>query len=298
MNAAPRKQDETRRNNRQAALAMAGAAFGFACMSALAHGLRHDLPWPVVAFVRCLVMALVMVAVLWRSGAPLVVAGNSTLWLRSVFGTLGLLSTFYSISRLPVTDTVVIFAMSPLWIAVIMAVLERAKPPAASLAHITMALGGVWLMERPSFSAESLPLLLAVAGSVAVAVAMVSLSRTRDYPRETVVMHFSGFSTVVTLALSLPHAPLLAGVFGGNTHWFLLGAIGVTGTLGQLLMTAAYQKGRPTLVSVVGLSQIVFGAVFDVAIFGHRVDGWKVAGIALIVAGITLHLANHRGARA
>ena len=287
----PSRPQPSRDDNRRAALAMFGAAAGFALMAALAHGLRGDLPWPVVAFARCAAMLAVMAGVLAARRAPLVLLGNRTLWLRSVFGTLGLLTTFYCLSRMPVADTVVIFAMSPLWIVLITARLDRAPTPPATWLHLALALSGVLLMERPSFSADSLPLAVALAGSVAVAVAMVSLSRTHDYPQETVVTHFSLFATLATLALALSGAggTLPAGAWSPARHLPVLAAMGVCGTAGQLLMTAAYRRGRPSLMALVGLSQIVMGAGLDAAVFGHGVDAPKAAGMALIVLGITLN---------
>lgn len=287
----PSRPPSTREDNRRAALEMFGAAAGFALMAALAHGLRDELPWPLVAFARCAAMLAVMAVVLAVRRAPLVLLGNRVLWFRSIFGVLGLLTTFYCLSRMPVADTVVIFAMSPLWIALITARLDGAPTPPSNWLHLALGIGGVLVMERPSFSADSLPLAVAVAGSVAVAVAMVSLSRTHDYPRETVVMHFSLFATAVTLALTLAGlvaVPPAAGPFLPS-RLPVLAAMGVCGTAGQLLMTAAYRKGRPTLMALVGLSQIVMAAGLDAAVFGHAVDAPKAAGMALIVAGITLH---------
>lgn len=293
----PVRPQPSREDNRRAALAMFGAAAGFALMAALAHGLRGDLPWPVVAFARCAAMLAVMAGVLAARRAPLVLLGNRALWLRSVFGTFGLLTTFYCLSRMPVADTVVIFAMSPLWIALITARLDRMPTPPSTWFHLALALSGVLLMERPSFSADSLPLAVALAGSVAVAVAMVSLSRTHDYPHVSVVTHFSLFATLATLALALSDAGGAppAGAWAPARHLPVLAAMGVCGTAGQLLMTAAYRRGRPTLMALVGLSQIVMGAGLDAAVFHHGVDAPKAAGMTLIVLGITL---NARGGAA
>ncbi len=284
----------TPHDNRRASLAMGGAALGFALMAALAHGMRAELPWPVVAFARCLAMLLVMAVLLSVRRAPLVLLGNRALWLRSLFGTLGLLTTFYCLSRMPVADTVVIFAMSPIWIAVIMARMGHGRVTRATWLHLALAIGGVLVMQRPSFSVDSLPLAVAVAGSVAVAAAMVSLSLTRDYPRETVVMHFSLCATLATLLLSAAVLDRLPPVPGGAPLRYaaLLAAMGCCGTAGQLLMTAAYQRGRPTLMALVGLSQIVMGAAFDVALFGHPMDLFKGLGILLIGLGIGLNLAH------
>ena len=284
------------RENRSAAILMIGAVFGFATMSALAHGLRADLPWQVIAFSRSLVtLAVALALLLWR-GRPLVIRGNTALWMRSLFGTMGLLLTFYSVSRLPVTDTIVLFATSPIWITLILAVLGEAKPAPQAWLHILLAVGGVWVMYRPRFDAALLPLLLALAGAVAVAIAMVGLSLSRDYPHLSIVAHFSGVATLVTLAVSVPVLDAgTASALAVPRHAAALLALGTAGTVSQLLMTAAYRRGSATLVALVGLTQIVFGAVYDIALFGHMPDGWKAVGVAMIALGIVLNLVQaHR----
>lgn len=283
------------RDNRTAALMMVGAVFCIATMSALAHGLRNDLPWQVIACVRSTVTLAVALILLFWTGAPLVLRGNAALWVRSLFGSMGLLLTFYAISRLPVTDTVVLFATTPIWITLILALMGEAKPAPHSWLHILLAVGGVWVMYRPKFDAEALPLLLALAGAVAIAVAMVGLSLSRDYPHVSIVAHFTGVATLVTLAASVPvfNAGTAAALAVPRNAATLL-AIGSAGTVSQLLMTAAYRRGNATLVALVGLTQIIFGAVYDVVLFGHMPDVWKVVGIALIALGIVLNVVHGR----
>ncbi len=283
------------RENRSAALLMVGAVFGFATMSALAHGLRADLPWQVIAFSRSAVTLLVALVLLFWTRTTLVLRGNTALWMRSLFGSVGLLLTFYAVSRLPVTDTIVLFATSPIWITLILALLGEAKPAPHAWLHILLAVGGVWVMYRPKFDAAALPLLLALAGAIAVAIAMVGLSLSRDYPHLSIVTHFSGVATLVTLAVSLP-------VFDAGTATALtvprnaaaLLGLGTAGTVSQLLMTAAYRRGNATLVALVGLTQIVFAAMYDIVLFGHMPDVWKAVGVAMIAVGIVLNVVQAR----
>ncbi len=274
---------------------MVGAVFGFATMSALAHGLRGDLPWPVIAFARSLVTLVVAAVLLWWTGAPLVMRGNAALWMRSLFGSVGLLLTFYAVSRLPVTDTIVLFATSPIWITLILRLLGEARPAPHAWLHILLAVGGVYVMYRPRFDAAALPLLLALAGAVAVAIAMVGLSLSRDYRHVTIVAHFSGVATLVTLVVSLPvlDAVTAAALVVPRNAAALL-ALGVAGTVSQLLMTAAYRRGNATLVALVGLTQIIFGAAYDILLFGHMPDIWKAFGVVLIALGIVLNVMHGR----
>ena len=57
--------------------------------------------------------------------------------------------------------------------------------------------------------------------------------------------------------------------------------IKASGTLGQIAMTRAFAIGRPTGVSVVGLSQVAFAVIFDIVIWGRVFDPLTVIGLVL-----------------
>ena len=63
--------------------------------------------------------------------------------------------------------------------------------------------------------------------------------------------------------------------------------MGVTGTLGQVLLTKAYAAGAPAKVAVVGLTQVVFAMGFDVALWGRSLTPAALAGFALVLAPTT-----------
>jgi drug/metabolite transporter (DMT)-like permease len=63
----------------------------------------------------------------------------------------------------------------------------------------------------------------------------------------------------------------------------LLG-MGVSATVGQFFLTKAFSAGPPTKVSVVGLSQIIFALLLDVAFLGHKLTLTKCLGIVLVAA--------------
>jgi drug/metabolite transporter (DMT)-like permease len=72
----------------------------------------------------------------------------------------------------------------------------------------------------------------------------------------------------------------------GGTPWLLLG-VGVSGTLGQILLTKAYATGAPAKVAVVGLTQVVFAMGFDVALWHRPLTPVALLGFALVLAPTT-----------
>lgn len=277
--------------NPRAALESTLASAAFATMAALAHGFSEQLAWPIVAFSRVFVglaLALVMMR-LYR--APLLIRGTKALWWRSVSGAMGLMATFYSLTHLPVTDSITIFAMSPIWITAILAVFFGERTHTGVWLHVALALGGVYVMQRPTFDAESFPILVAILGSVIVAVVKVSLSRCANLHPLSVVVHHTGFTTLVTLVACFVVTDTL--VLDPNmaaSRWLWLIPVGLVGTVAQVFMTLAYAHGNTTMVALVGLSNIVFAGIYDVVLWQRHFDIWHIVGVAMIATSIVLNV--------
>ncbi|HKB01604.1 MAG TPA: DMT family transporter, partial [Gemmataceae bacterium] len=60
--------------------------------------------------------------------------------------------------------------------------------------------------------------------------------------------------------------------------------VGLTASLGQMLLTRAFAHGEPSKVSVVGLSQVVFTLLIDVIVSHHEVKWPALTGTLLILA--------------
>jgi drug/metabolite transporter (DMT)-like permease len=284
--------------NLRAAGEQVTAAFLFASMSCIAHGYGSHLAWPAVAFVRIATNFSVVLLLLRLRGEPFVIFAPFELWLRSLFGSCSLLCTFYAVTHLPVTDQVTLSATGPIWVAVILAIVFRQHIPRRAWGHAVLALAGVYVMQRPTFSAESLPVFMALLAALLGAAAMVSLSRCQDLPKLTIVAHFSMVGTIITLGVcAFADGPLVLNPQLSGGLWLWLLAMGLAGTFGQIFLTAAYIHGNPSMVALIGISQIVFAAIFDLAVWGYTFDIWKVAGVAIIAIAIALSvLGNARAA--
>jgi drug/metabolite transporter (DMT)-like permease len=99
------------------------------------------------------------------------------------------------------------------------------------------------------------------------------------------VVHFSAVSLaicLVALAISGEAGSALV-VPNAATAAMLLG-VGLTATIGQIFLTKAFAAGPPAKVSVVGLAQVVFGMMYDVAVWQREFDAMTLAGIVLVLA--------------
>ncbi len=270
-----------------ASASMIGGALAFATMGTLVHALGPRCDWLTVALVRAVLMLATAATLARASGARLAVWRPRTLWLRSLAGSFSLVCNFYALARLPVADAVTLSNVHPLWIVLVSAMVLRRWPKRAEIVGVACGLAGVILIERPHLGGDRLAAAVALLSSASTALAMLGLHRLRGLDPRAVVAHFAGVASLVSVAwLAIRGEPVPASLFDRTTLLMLLG-VGISGTLGQILLTRAYATGAPGQVAVVGLTQVVFAMGFDVALWGREVTPGIFAGFVLVLAPTT-----------
>ncbi|MBX6313080.1 MAG: DMT family transporter [Isosphaeraceae bacterium] len=266
------------------ALWMLAGALAFAAMGALTYALGSRCDWLLIALVRAVFMFSTTTLLAKAAGVRLVVFEPPTLWVRSLAGSFSLVCNFFAMTRLPVADVLTLTNTYPLWIVLLTALLFRQPPTIGEMAGMISGLAGVALIQQPHLGGDRWAAGVALLGSISTAVAMLGLHRLRGIDARAIVAHFAGVATLVAGAwLLLRRGSLAAGMLPPST-WLLLLAVGVSGTIGQFFLTRAYAAGAPARVSVIGLSQVVFGMGLDVAIWGRTLSPTTLAGIALVLA--------------
>src|SRR5262245_54836327 len=112
----PMEKPDPRRHRTLTTLAWTSASMTlFGGMQLLTRLAGPGIPWPMMGAVRAAIGALVAFGVARATSAPLVLVGSRALWLRSAFGTIAVLLTFYVLGspKIPLGDAVAIFNLSP-----------------------------------------------------------------------------------------------------------------------------------------------------------------------------------------
>lgn len=269
----------------QAYLAMIWGALAFASMGALGHLAGERCSWQLVAVARTSLALVFSVAFALVMGVRLVFFKPATLWVRSVFGSLGILCTFYSLTHLPISTSLTLSNTVPIWVTLLAWPLLGYRPTKQIWLAIAAGIAGVVLIQRPYLQAGNLAGLAAIAHAISWAIGMIGLNRLRGVDPRAVVVHFAIVSTVVSLAYFLiTGAEVSYGNLNDKALVAMLAGVGVMGTIGQLGQTRAFALGHPSKVAVIGLTQIVFACFFDLVLWRHRFDLWTVCGILLILA--------------
>jgi drug/metabolite transporter (DMT)-like permease len=264
---------------------MISSAVSFATMGALSKLLADTSDWRFLAFIRAALMLLFAVAIGMAMRTTFIFRGTPMLWMRSLVGSLSMICTFYTLTHLPFSEATTLIKSYPLWVALLSWLVLKERPSAKVWVAIVVGVAGVALIAQPHFDEARVALATGVLSSIATAVVMLGLNRLAAVDARSIVVHFAMAATVVSAAVfGIWGAGRPIAALGKSRDLAMLLGMGLMGTLGQIALTRAFAIGDPSRVSVVGLSEMLFGVAYD-RILWHRSFGWMtLAGIALVLA--------------
>ncbi len=270
------------------------SAFCFALMGAFTHSLKETFDWRITGFARAFINFVIVFALAYATRKPLVfLKVPSSLWWRSIVGSLSILCTFYIFANLPLAEATSLVNLMPIWMALIIAFVANQAVPRSVLFSILCGILGVYFIQQPHFDQGNFAIVVGIVQALFAAIAVYNLHRTKDLHPTTVVAHFTGVASIITFIVMIPSLGEL--VNGSNyTYPVILSLLGVgfTGSAAQLAMTRAYMLGNPAQNSTVGLAQVAFATVFDIVVWDRSFSAETVAGILLITVPTTFFVAR------
>jgi drug/metabolite transporter (DMT)-like permease len=211
---------------------------------------------------------------------------------RAAVGTINMTFNFgAAILLLPAESTTLGFT-TPLFAVVLAALVMREHVGPYRWAAVALGFAGVLLTVQPS--GGHMPPLGVACGLIAAFLIAVINYQIRDLGRTeepiSVVFWFATFGTAIT-ALTLPfvttaHSP---------RQWLLLIAIGVVGTVGQLLYSASLRLGAVSSLVVMDYTALFWATLYGWAIWDRLPPIATWLGAPLIVAaGLIIFAREHR----
>ncbi len=264
-------------------LCIIGAALCFAGMSAFVR-LAGDLPTFEKAFFRNFVAAIIVFFIIRTRRIPFRIERGSRLFvfLRCIFGTVGLLLNFYAIDRLDLADANMLNKLSPFFAIIFSFFLLKEKvKPVQVLAVLGAFVGALFIIRPTGTNLLLLPAVGGFIGGMGAGAAYTCLRRaTREGTRnELVVLCFSCFSCLVTIPFILADFVMPTG-----KQLLLLILCGLCGAGGQFSITAAYSFAPAREISVYDYTQVIFSAAIGFFLFGQMPDAYSFIGYGLIIA--------------
>jgi len=237
-------------------------------------------------FFRSLFGFLFTLPLLFKPGLGLLRTRHFSLYLlRSVFGTLAMLGSFWALAHLPLATAVSISYSTPLFVTVGAVLLLGEVVRARRWSAVAIGFVGVLVIMRPGAAANVLPhdyfdMLVALGAAAIAAGSYISIKfLARTEPADAVVIYMSLIMTPLSLipALFFWTWPDAAG-------WGWVVLTGLLATLGQVCMTRAYQAGDVSALIPINYVQLPIVAVCAWFVFGQALDAGTALGAAIIIA--------------
>lgn len=266
-------------------LHMLWASFAFTLMATFSRWAGEYCDWRLIAVARATVACVFAFLLAKAVGAKLVFWRPRILWVRSLAGNVSLFCNFYALANLPVSDTLTLMNTAPIWVTVLQWLVFKQKPTRGIFVAVLTSVLGIALIQQPHFQEGKFACLMALIGAFTTSIAMLGLNRLQSVNPRAVVVHFSAVASVSTLLLlfltgkSETFAPLQ-----NASAVSLLLLLGTCGVAGQIGMTMAFAKGHATRVAVVSLSQILFGVLADLLLWGRIFNLVSIFGMLMVAA--------------
>jgi drug/metabolite transporter (DMT)-like permease len=209
--------------------------------------------------------------------------------VRSFFGVSSMFLGFASYQRLPIADAIAIGYASPLLTVVIAALTLGEVVRIYRWSAIAVGLVGVIVILWPHFQDFShvttdraaLGAMLAFGGALFGAFASTQVRRLTlmQEATETIVVYFSLGCALISL-VTIPFQPWV--MPSSFDLVFLIGA-GLTGGVGQLIITRAYYYADASIIAPLEYVSIIWAVLFGWWLFGDLPDKTVIIGSAIVI---------------
>lgn len=268
-------------DKKQGILYIIMAGLFFAIMTFFVR-MAGNLPTMQKAFFRNAVAAVAALFLLARSEEGFKIKKSSwrDLFLRSFFGTMGLICNFYAVDRLAIADANILNKLSPFFAIIMSYFILKEKANKTEWLCVVVAFIGALFVVKPSMDMQFVNAMIGMLGGFGAGVAYTFVRKLGKAGERgpVIVMCFSVFSCIVT-------APFL--IIGAKPmslyQIVMLLLAGAAATGGQLSITKAYTKAPAKEISVFDYSQVVFAAALGLVFLGQIPDLMSIIGYVIII---------------
>jgi len=274
------------RRNILNALWMIGAGLGFSLMAAcIKLSGQHGAPLGQIIFYRGFGSLLLVLLQMRRARIPLATTHWRRHLLRGLTSFASMIVLFSAIRLLPLATAITLSFISPVILALLLAVLHRERASRSLSASLLASLVGVVLLLRPSMAANQWSgVLVGLASAALGAIAMLNMRAIGKLGESTwrSVFYFSLIVSVLSFPWFLASHP--TEIDRPTLELLLLTAF--FATLAQVMQTRAYEHRNTLLVSLLGYSQVLFTSVLGVLLWGDLpTSGWWMGMVLVSGAG-------------
>lgn len=267
------------------ALNIIAASIMFAIMGALIKKASVSLNSGMVVFFRNIVaLGLMLPAAFRGNDIGGLKTGEIGLHLvRSLSGLAAMYLYFFTLTKLPLAEAVLLSYTSPLFIPFVAHSWLGEKINARLLTAMLIGFGGVILIMKPGTGMFQPAAVIGLSAGAVASISMVSIRRmAATEPPFRIVFYYTLIATIVS-AVPLPWTWITP----DPELWLVLLGLGVFACLGQLFVTKGYTLAPSAQIGPFTYSTVLFAAVLGYLFWGEKLDLYTLGGgILIFAAGI------------
>lgn len=272
---------EENSSHRAAIVMMIASMFVFTLSDTLAKWFVEKYPiWEIVG-IRAVAALIVLGVILFRQRGSLKVSIREKpviQLLRLAFVLSEIWCFFWSVQFLPLADVFMFYAASPLFLTAFSAVILREHVGIQRWSAVILGLVGVIFVFPPSEAAVTLPALVAVMGSMSLAMMLILTRMLRKS---------SGMDLLVLQTLIIG----VVGVASFSVEWVtptpldfgMIGLMGILATGAHFLMNQSVSTAPSSVVAPFQYTSIVWAFIAGYLIWGDIPTQRALIGVAIIV---------------
>jgi drug/metabolite transporter (DMT)-like permease len=267
-------------------LLMSAAVLGFSLNDVLGKWLMATYSVSQVLVLRSLAALAILAPLIWREGAAhLLQPKRPRLQLmRVVAGTLEVSAFYWAVSMMPLADTMAFWMATPIFVAVVSALVLKEKLDRGRFAAVLVGFVGVVLALGANLDAGWLPTLVALGGVAFYTGYLLSTRALRGTSAPVLAVYQMAGALVFGLVLApFSWVPVTLADAG------LLMSLGIVGVAAHLAVTKSLALAPAPVVVPWQYAMILWGILFGWLFFNEVPEPAMLAGVAVIVgAGMWL----------
>lgn len=255
------------------------ATIAFSFMHVLVRDVSESLHPFEVAFFRNAFGLVVVVPWLLRYGVGILRTARPGLHgARALLNALSMMCFFYALSIAPLSQVAALSFTAPIFATILAAVALREAVGRRRWSAIACGFAGTFVAVRPGFAEVGLGTALILVQALTWAGALVVI---RVIGRTDSAITIASYMVLLMIPLLLGPALWVWRTPDGG-ELLALAAIGVVGTLAQVLMTQALKEGETGTVMPVDFCKLIWASIFGYLFFSEIPSVFTVLGGAMI----------------
>lgn len=257
----------------------------FALMNVSVKFIPHIPAIEIILF-RSLFSLIFSFAILKQQHVPVFGNNKKLLILRGVVGSIGLITFFYTLQKIPLASAVTIQYLSPIFTTILGVFLVKEKVKPIQFLFFAISFAGVLVVQGFDSRVNLLYAGIGVTSAIFSGLAYNVIRKLKNTEHPLVIIFYFPLVT-------LPIAGLVSyftWVQPVGWDWAILLWIGICTQTAQYFMTVAYQNANVAKVSSMTYLGLLYALFFGFLLFGETFGMMSYVGMGLVLLGILLNL--------